>query len=599
MEFSIIMPPVKPLATHCNSQLAILRFLISTLFFGVLTLLIPNSKLLIFASHCPGSDYDCQISEIQRDIDALSGAHERNKKELSDLKRELDNLGKRIAGISSQLKSLEANIAKREQDLEFAKVIFEQKAQSHYKFIRLYDPVLPFLSTKDASEAFREMNFRQKAADEDRKMMEGYAEDLSKLKRDKEDLEKNKANLASLQEQIDERAKFLGGEVAKVETYLSSLTAKQQELSSLKAGGFQTSVGDVPPTLEPCTGAPGSSNFCDPGIRPAFAAFSFGAPHRKGMSQYGALGRAKAGQGYEEILRAYYGNVRIADVNTSLTIKTSVGAMDFENRYIMGIAEMPSKWGGEGGMEALKAQAIAARSYALAYTGWRMGNQNVPGTICVTEACQVWKASKADSPGDWRTGVESTRGKVMVSNDSNEVVNSWYASTAGGYTFSYSSLGHTTPGGWDAEGGRGGWPSSAWDQKGGSPWFYKGWFRTRGGASCGRSNPWLTSEEAADILNAWHVLYQGGGDVSRITPITTSCWPGNPYSVSELQSIGGYASVSAASVVYSNDGSTQSVTLTTNQGSITILAEEFKKAFNLRAPGYIGLKSSLFNIEKL
>jgi hypothetical protein len=27
--------------------------------------------------------------------------------------------------------------------------------------------------------------------------------------------------------------------------------------------------------------------------------------------------------------------------------------------------------------------------------------------------------------------------------------------------------------------------------------------------------------------------------------------------------------------------------------------EEFKKAFNLRAPGFIGLKSSLFNIEKI
>jgi hypothetical protein len=103
----------------------------------------------------------------------------------------------------------------------------------------------------------------------------------------------------------------------------------------------------------------------------------------------------------------------------------------------------------------------------------------------------------------------------------------------------------------------------------------------------------------ADILNAWKVLYQGGGDVSRVSPIDTNCWGGNPYSMEELRNIGGYTSVSSTSVIYSNSGSTQSVTFSTNQGSRTISGDEFKRAFNLRAPGYIGLKSSLFNIEKL
>jgi peptidoglycan hydrolase-like amidase len=69
--------------------------------------------------------------------------------------------------------------------------------------------------------------------------------------------------------------------------------------------------------------------------------------------------------------------------------------------------------------------------------------------------------------------------------------------------------------------------------------------------------------------------------------------------MSELSSIGGYTSISSVSVVYSNSGNTQSVTVSTNKGSVTITGEEFKKAFNLRAPGYIGVKSTLFNIEKL
>ena len=103
----------------------------------------------------------------------------------------------------------------------------------------------------------------------------------------------------------------------------------------------------------------------------------------------------------------------------------------------------------------------------------------------------------------------------------------------------------------------------------------------------------------ADILNAWKVLYQGGGDTGRVSPTDTGCWGGNPYSKGDLASIGGFNSVSGVSVVYSTGGSTQTVTLSTNKGSVSISGEEFKRAFNLRAPGYVGLKSSLFNIEKL
>jgi hypothetical protein len=102
----------------------------------------------------------------------------------------------------------------------------------------------------------------------------------------------------------------------------------------------------------------------------------------------------------------------------------------------------------------------------------------------------------------------------------------------------------------------------------------------------------------ADILNAWKVLTQGGGDASRVSPVG-SCWGGNPYSVSELKNVGGYSSVSSVSVVYANSGSTLSVNFGTDKGGVTIPGDELKKAFNLRAPGYLGLKSSLFNIEKL
>ena len=101
----------------------------------------------------------------------------------------------------------------------------------------------------------------------------------------------------------------------------------------------------------------------------------------------------------------------------------------------------------------------------------------------------------------------------------------------------------------------------------------------------------------ADILNAWVVLHEGGGDSNRVTP-ESSCWDGNPYSKDDLRNIGGYTSVSGVSVNYAENGITANVTFQTNKGSKTFPGSEFKKTFNLRAPGYVALKSGLFNIEK-
>lgn len=564
-----------------SSSRRIFIFLILASYFLIL-----NSTFAEPNCDTPGpGDIDYCLQKIEQEINALRPAHEYNKKELADLRNQINSLEKRIEGISKQLKTIEENIYKREEDLAYAREIFEEKAENHYKFIRLYDPILPFLSSEGASQALREIAFRQKAATEDIKTMEGYAKDLLKLNQDKQSLQRNKTSLSSVKTKVSERAKFLEKEVEKTESYLAKLSARQEELLALKAGGFQTSVGDTPPTLEPCSGPPGSSNFCDPGFRPAFAAFSFGAPHRTGMSQYGAFGRAKTGQSAEQILSAYFqgGELR-KDYPVPETIGVSgYGRIPFEDNYLLGIYEVPEKWGDEGGFEALKAQAVAARSYALAYTN------NGAGTICATEACQVYKPQL--KTGKWAEAVRATRGWVITRAGS--PAKTYYASTAGGFTISQW--------GWsgikDAQDGD--WPNKAYEKIAGSAWFYKAWYKTRSGASCGRSHPWLTSEEMADILNAWHVLYKGGGDVSRISPIDTNCWSGNPYSRQELASIGGYTSVFGVSVVYSNSGSTQTVTFSTNKGSLSISGEEFKRAFNLRAPGYIGLKSSLFNIEKL
>jgi len=559
------------------------KLIILLLILGVAFTLYPLPFTLIKAQDC-GTDLQCQIDALQREYDALSPAQEKNKQDLASLRNQLSSLDKKIVNFSNLLKKTEIEIRNREEDSAYAKEVFEEKAINQYIRIRNYDPgLLIILSADSATGAFREINFRQRAADEDRKTMDEYGQNLLQLKKDKDTLEKNKQSLTSIKKQVAEKEKFLAGEVAKVEGYLSSLTAKQNELAALKSGGFQTSIGDTPPTLEPCSGAPGSSNYCDPGFRPAFAAFSFGAPHRTGLSQYGAYGRSKSGQSAEQILSAYFQGAELKkDYTVPSTIGVSgYGRISFEDNYLLGIYEVPESWGNNGGFEALKAQAVAARSYALSATN------NGSGTICASESCQVYKPQLKS--GKWKEAVNATRGWVILKGGS--PAPTYYSASTGGYTISQW--------GWNGiKDTSGDWPSGAYEKIGGSPWFYKGWYKSRGGATCNRANPWLTSGEMADILNSWKVLYGGvGGDKSRIVPV--SCWGGNPYSKDELIGLGGFTSVSGISVIYSNSGFTQTVILQTNNGNINIAGEEFKKAFNLRAPGYTGIKSSLYNLEKL
>jgi peptidoglycan hydrolase-like amidase len=537
--------------------------------------------------------------DCSKELEARMPAQNKNKEDLAKLEKNLETTKKLIQVIESKINNSEKEIFQREVDLEFQKEILANRVRSFYKRSQQNSLFLLFLSSS-ANDLLRELSYRRAATDKDKEIIIKTSQELKKLADDKQKLELNKQSLSNAKARLDKDTTTLRGEVEKVDTYLSQVTrtiaalsAKQQALLSEKTGTFQTTVGDVPLADDP-----NSRPDYNPGFSPAFAAFSFGAPHRKGMSQYGAFGRAKAGQSAEDILKAYYGGgIEIKkDYSTGININVrGYGTVDIET-YAKRIYEMPGSWGDEGGMEALKAQAVAARSYALAYTN------NGFGSICATESCQVYKP--ANKGGKWEEAVNATRGWVLVSGG--QPFSAFYASTAGGYTYSYSSQGYSTPGLWDTScGNQGCWTAEAWEKKASSPWFYKGWYKTRTGQTCGRSHPWLNQEETADILNAI-IVYRSGQGAEHILPVDyNSCFGkgGEPWSLSQMKSEansheGSINSVSGVSVSYSSDGQTANLNFSTNQGNFQASGDEFYTVFNLRAPGKISLKSKLFNIEK-
>jgi len=540
-------------------------------------------------AQCPSTDFDCQIAELQKEYDARKEAHEKNKSDLVSYKNQLVSIQKKLVDLNQKLKQTEQEIYQREVELGVQEELLSSRLREMYKRERGFDLLTILLSSKSAAGMSQELALRRTAAKQDWQIINTASQKISSLRKDKENLKKSQLSFASLQVQVDKQAKFLEGEVEKTEAFFDQIKARQSELLALKAGGFSTSVGDVPPADDPA-----SRPDFNPGFSPAFAAFSFGAPHRKGMSQFGAYGRAKAGQSAEQILKAYYGEgVEIKkDYSTGINIRVQgYGTVDIET-YVKRIYEMPGSWGGSGGFEALKAQAVAARSYALAYT------DNGNGSICASESCQVYKP--ANKGGKWEEAVNTTRGWVLMAGG--KPFSAWYASTAGGYTFSYSSNGYATPGLWDTPSGRGGWTDQAYEKQAGSPWFYKAWYRTRTGASYGRSHPWLTEEEFSDIINALLVYKGNPSDSTHLSPIDANI--PQTWSREEVRNQAGkyggpVAKITATpEVIYSNDGYTAKVYLETDKGRKEFSGEDFKYIFNLRAPGAIGLKSSLFNIMR-
>lgn len=99
---------------------------------------------------------------------------------------------------------------------------------------------------------------------------------------------------------------------------------------------------------------------------------------------------------------------RGADGTLALTV-----TLPFE-RYLEGIAEVPPTWP----REALEAQAIAARSYALATTGWDGAEGEALDTpICATTACQVYRGipvPRTPETRRWYRAVHATRGRVLL-----------------------------------------------------------------------------------------------------------------------------------------------------------------------------------------
>ncbi len=558
------------------------------------------------------SQIEAKIKEISGSNYTLSEQVNLLNVEISKLQKEIDKRNKEIEEKLLIIKEKEELLAQKKGylDLVSGQLYMESRyneGQLFFSFTNL-DKMLQTLFVKKSAISILK---------EDIEKITGEFENLVELKKSLED---EKKQLDEQKEDLDKSYKLVLAEKNKVQGELNAQIAEKSkvkrtingistELSSIqyqlllsRQGGTYVNPNSVPSggdywgSLEGFKEAPQGS----------FAVYSIGAyTHRNGMSQWGAKARAEIGENYEAILRAYYLGINIETKSTSgikITVKycdsgyscdvcknPRYASYDFETDYMYRLGEMSESWP----MEALKAQAVAARTYALNSTNY--GSNSVRGDECG----QVIANQKL---GRWKEAVDSTRGIVMLR--SGKVFSSQYAAINGGWIDNPANLV-----GWDTTDKTGGdpnWISRAWDtlsqtgRVGTYYWFYKTWYRSGysvgtsvSSSSCNRT-PWLNQAEMADIINAYQVGKLKNWSDTRIIPLKDACHPRpsddpkayNPYSHEELRLLAPKPVSKVYSVVVKNsNGWTSDVIFQTDAGQISMNGKEFKTAYNLRAPG--------------
>ena len=562
-----------------------------------------------------------QLASIRTQKDSISQKLTQLSSQLGVTQEEINDLEKSITAAEKELAIINENLANRKDSLS-KKIDLRNKIVRDYSKSGLLNDLEMFFAASPTKQLtgfqFSAFNyiFDKSLNKETIKFIDMLNGEITAFEADKAEGEKLKAELEAQQNELVSLKKQLETqkssaqneydnlqkqqnsfekELASISETLSDLTAKQQSILKEKYGSESETVGNYESD---------GAELPDPTFSPAYAFYTYGYPHRVGMSQYGAYGRSKAGQKYDTILKAYFKNTKIEKkYNDDEKIPVAgYGNIKLKD-YLLGIAEMPESWGDKGGYEALKAQVVAARTYAMNYIYYTWDSKSgsfkdkSAVTICTTQSCQVYNGGKKS--GKWADAVDDTKGEVITYNG--KPVTAWYASTAGAFTRSAAQVwGSTRP--W-AEGIKdtacsGDLDDCAYDgpKYGDSPWFHKAW-----DSGYSAKNAWMTDEEVQDIVNAYLMWKKDESSIEHLSPPDKD---DDAWSKSELKDKmddKGVDPVGAINEIKAYDDgngyTTKVVVKSDNYSNLEIDGYDFKTIFNLRSREKLYIYTAFYSIR--
>lgn len=194
--------------------------------------------------------------------------------------------------------------------------------------------------------------------------------------------------------------------------------ATDAELAALRTA-IMTSAPQIP-VSEGATAAPGLIVRTDAGIDLSTQSQVFHYIVSGAGAKFIAAGNESGIQMTERSKRTYRGNLELSGLNGSLAVINELPLEQYLYAVVGG--EVSSGWP----EEALKAQAVAARSYARA-----QGNRFDVANVVDTTLSQVYNGIGAEAPVITKA-VEATAGEVLMSGG--KVVEAVFSSNSGGVT---------------------------------------------------------------------------------------------------------------------------------------------------------------------
>jgi SpoIID/LytB domain protein len=222
-------------------------------------------------------------------------------------------------------------------------------------------------------------------------------------------------------------SKATSSAVAGVSTTTQTATSSQAATSSATATSQPaTSTASSAAATSTSTTSASSSAASTGGFALRSIGRDYYQGHGVGLSQWGSHGMGKSGVKYQQILANYYQNTQLTGGFEAQQVTLKAGTVLNIEAYVAGLGEVPSKACGTAVQataepakfivdnpnsawdcwpeETIKAQVVAARSYALYYNQKR-------GAICTTATCQVYQGGTAKK---W--AADATKGQVVTYN---------------------------------------------------------------------------------------------------------------------------------------------------------------------------------------
>lgn len=548
------------------------------------------------------------LNEIQDLIDEISGSSASIYSKIATLQAEIDDISEELDQRESALETKQADLDLKQEDADKKLDTLKYITSEAYKNARV--GLLDVLLSKDnGDDFFRAFSMHRLIARRQGKIIDEVLAEIEEIEKDKLALEAEVKLIKSEKSQLDEGMAALKNEqarirqeliaqaqleaavkaeIASINTQLDGLSQDLKDAINAKVGGGGDNTGggdyDGGTSPQPPSGDAGTYDIYVGGTK---VASNVPGPIRVVHGDDSEVFRVNGSLYYRGILEMR------EDTNVFL-----INELPFE-MYLYGIAEMPSSWPSE----ALKTQAVAARTYAV--KNWNKRSPylyNLRDDVFDQNYTGYYKEMSSYG-SNWRSAVQGTSSKVLKYGS--DIVSTYYHSTCAGHTLAseevwVSALPYTR-----AESD---WTSSTDSYGdlvayGSSSYFNKKKWCGSAYQSC-TSTDTINDAQMMDLANATIYLDMYPNKENNILPSSLG-----GYSASELQSALGSNSIqnkvgtltnvksiynNGSTTITSSARKTSYVRIIGANGSYDLPGEEFWTVFNSRAPGSLHIYYSNF-----